>query len=216
MPSENPSDCRRFPDDSGKGKGCSQSPLDAIDPDLCGPQFSRATPVWEAIHFRHKPHHLEAGLLQYALRSRVCRVREGSNFGQLQRMIGDAHAGGDHFRGVAPPPDRWVEEVAHLDAPAWIERVIIESAPADDPSSRPSDDRPWSVSITAATPLVNGNPTTASTQGRIDVGVLHRCRVTQELKQERHIGEGRATQNQTRRFDIRTLHLRPDRAGAKP
>ena len=114
------------------------------------------------------------------------------DLGQPEGSIGNVHAGRDQFRRITMPPGCRIEVVADLDTPAGVERVVVQTTPADDPAIGLADDGPGSIAVAAAEPLVHRDPTAAVPQRCVDMGEAHRLRIAQEPEQRRHIGTASA------------------------
>jgi hypothetical protein len=87
----------------------------------------------QSTHFWHEPDHLKSGFLQHPLRTRVLGYCEGNDFRQREITIRKLQAHRDELSGVTAAPHRGVKRIADFDAPAGIERVVVEPSPADDP-----------------------------------------------------------------------------------
>ena len=106
-PLVNPDSRRRSCDSvPGRAKGCTPVWIAASGHDssharmgpMVPPMALPAPSAEEPVLLRHKPSNLDASLLQHAMRSRVCRVRDRLDLCQAGHIIGGATPG-------APPDD---------------------------------------------------------------------------------------------------------------
>jgi hypothetical protein len=87
-----------------------------------------------------------------------------------------------------------MKEVADFYAPAWIERIVIQSAPANDLATCLGCDGPRGVAVVATTSFMNGNPAATRLERNIDVSMSHRFWIAEEVEQRGHVRQPRAAQ----------------------
>jgi hypothetical protein len=116
------------------------------------------------------------------------------------RSWGDGQAESRQFGRIAMAPSGGSEAIADLGAPTDIERIIVESAEADDLLVFPVEHGPWAEPQFATLALVTGDMTAAFPQTSEAVRISHGLGVA-EKPQIGGIGQTRPAQHQSIGFE---------------